>query len=64
MDKAKLDIENRLVPKGAEVTRHLKLPDEGKSPEWILAEMENMDRELGTQAHWRHGKLSGAVYRT
>lgn len=31
MDKAKLDIENKLVPKGAGVVRHLALPDEGKS---------------------------------
>jgi hypothetical protein len=63
MDKAKLDIENRLVPKGAEVARHLTLPAEGQSPQWILAEMEKMDGELGAHASWRHGKLSGAVYR-
>jgi len=64
MDKAKLDIENKLVPKGADVVRHLTLPAEGQAPEWILAEMERMDGELGAQATWRHGKLSGAVYRT
>jgi sphinganine-1-phosphate aldolase len=63
MDKARLDIENKLVPKGAEVARHLVLPTEGKSPEWILEEMDKMDVELGTRSNWRHGKLSGAVYR-
>jgi sphinganine-1-phosphate aldolase len=63
MEKAKLDIENRLVPKGADVTRHLALPERGQSPEWILAEMERMDSEMGPHATWRHGKLSGAVYR-
>ena len=63
MDKAKLDIENKLVPKGADVSRHLALPTEGKSIDWILAEMENMDREMGTHARWLSGKLSGAVYR-
>ncbi len=64
MDQAKLDIENKLVPKGAEVVRHLSLPEEGKSLEWILAEMEKMDTELEHRGDWRHGKLSGAVYRT
>jgi sphinganine-1-phosphate aldolase len=63
MDKARLDIENKLVPKGADVARHLILPAEGKSPEWILAEMDEMDVEMGTHTNWRHGKLSGAVYR-
>ncbi len=64
MDQAKLDIENKLVPKGAEVVRHLSLPEEGKSLEWILAEIEKMDTELEHRGDWRHGKLSGAVYRT
>ena len=63
MEKAKLDIENKLVPKGADVSRHLALPTEGKSIDWILAEMENMDREMGTHIGWSSGKLSGAVYR-
>lgn len=64
MNQAKLDIENKLVPKGAEIVRHLSLPDQGKTPEWILAEMDKMDVELGNNTNWRHGKLSGAVYRT
>ena len=64
MDKAKLDIENRLVPKGATVVRHLALPAEGKSFEWIIAEMDKMDEELGgKRGVWNEGKLSGAVYR-
>ena len=64
MDKAKLDIENKLVPKGADVVRHLALPTEGMSAEWILEEMEKMDVEMGTHVNWRNGKLSGAVYRS
>lgn len=63
MGKAKLDIENKLVPKGPNVVRHLALPDEGKSLEWILAEMEKMDNELDRTSDWRAGKVSGAVYR-
>lgn len=64
MEQARLDIENRLVPKGASVTRHLSLPSEGKSLAWILQEMDKMDVELGGSAEsWREGKLSGAVYR-
>ncbi|EGO00216.1 hypothetical protein SERLA73DRAFT_89122 [Serpula lacrymans var. lacrymans S7.3] len=62
MDKARLDIEDKLVPKGAEISRHLALPAEGKPPQWILDEMTKMDVELGSHADWRHGKLSGAVY--
>ena len=65
MGKAKLDVENKLVPKGPDVTRHLSLPEEGKSIEWILAEMDKMDSELnGKTGVWKEGKLSGAVYRT
>ncbi|KAJ3512940.1 hypothetical protein NLJ89_g3237 [Agrocybe chaxingu] len=63
MDQAKLDIENRLVPKGPNVVRHLVLPPEGKSADWILKEMEIMDGEMGGSTDtWRLGKLSGAVY--
>ncbi|KAJ7045863.1 pyridoxal phosphate-dependent transferase [Mycena alexandri] len=61
MDKAKLDIEKQLVPQGTDVTRHLTLPEEGQTPEWILAEMDKMDKEKST-ASWKLGKLSGAVY--
>jgi sphinganine-1-phosphate aldolase len=63
MGQAKLDIENKLVPKGATVTRHLTLPDKGRDADWILEEMTKMDEELNSHANWRHGKLSGAVYR-
>ncbi|KAG1861579.1 PLP-dependent transferase [Suillus subalutaceus] len=62
LDQARLDIEGKLVPQGVDVSRHLVLPDEGKSMGWILAEMEKMDGELGPHADWKHGKLSGAVY--
>jgi len=62
MDKAKLDIENKMLPKGADVIRHLAIPAEGKSAEWILEEMIKMDQEMGN-ASWKSGKLSGAVYR-
>ncbi|KAG6919363.1 hypothetical protein DXG01_006912 [Tephrocybe rancida] len=62
MNQAKLDIENKLVPKGADVVRHLSLPDQGKTPEWIFSQMDVMDTELGNKTNWRHGKLSGAVY--
>ena len=59
---ARLKIENLMVPKGPNVVRHLALPSEGKSPEWIQQEMNNMDNESGNP-DWRAGKLSGAVYR-
>jgi sphinganine-1-phosphate aldolase len=63
MDKARIDIENKLIPKGADVTRHLALPEQGQTPEWILAEMDTMDNEMGSGTSWKAGKLSGAVYR-
>ncbi|KAG6820278.1 hypothetical protein H0H93_002890 [Arthromyces matolae] len=62
MNKAKLDVENQLVPKGADVVRHLSLPDHGQSLEWILSQMDVMDNELNTHTNWRNGKVSGAVY--
>lgn len=63
MNQAKLDIEKKLVPQGADVVRHLSLPDKGQTPEWIFEEMRKMDTELSNES-WRLGKLSGAVYRT
>ncbi len=64
MDKAKLDIEKKLIPQGPNVIRHLSLPHDGKTLEWILEEMEVMDTEMGGQVDaWKQGKLSGAVYR-
>ena len=65
LSKSEKSIEDRLVPKGPDVVRHLALPAEGKSEEWILQEMENMDNEThGKQLAWKKGKLSGAVYRS
>jgi len=64
MGRAKLDIEKKFVPKGPSVVRHLSLPLEGKSLEWILDEMQVMDTEMGGLTNsWKQGKLSGAVYR-
>ncbi|THU94202.1 PLP-dependent transferase [Dendrothele bispora CBS 962.96] len=62
LGKAKLDIENQLVPKGPNVTRHLALPQEGQTLEWILAEMDTMDSEKKDHTDWRKGRISGAVY--
>ncbi|PFH53702.1 hypothetical protein AMATHDRAFT_54119 [Amanita thiersii Skay4041] len=61
LNKAKIQIEDKLVPKGADVVRHLTLPAQGKSLDWILAEMDKMDKEMG-DTNWRLGKISGAVY--
>lgn len=63
LNKAKLDIETKLVPQGEHVIRHLSLPEKGLSMQQILAEMEKMDTESSNSSDWRHGKLSGAVYR-
>lgn len=63
LDKVKVDIEDKLVPKDGEVTRYLALPAQGKSAEWIIEEMARMDKELGAHTDWRDGKISGAVYR-
>ncbi|KAI0358513.1 PLP-dependent transferase [Trametes cingulata] len=62
LDKARLNIEMKLVPQGPGVTRHLSLPEKGQDTEWILAEMAKMDEEAGSHVDWRSGKVSGAVY--
>ncbi|TFK53493.1 PLP-dependent transferase [Heliocybe sulcata] len=62
MAKAKIDIESKLVPQGPNVIRHLSLPSQGKTSDWIVQEMERMDAEMGNEVNWRNGKLSGAVY--
>ncbi len=61
--QARADIEKKLVPQGPNVVRHLALPSKGRSPEWILAEMDTMDAEMVGHADYHEGKLSGAVYR-
>lgn len=63
MDKAREKIQGQMIPKGPHVIRHLALPTEGCSLEWIEAEMNTMDSEMAGAASWRLGKLSGAVYR-
>jgi sphinganine-1-phosphate aldolase len=63
--KAKLDIEDSLLPKGKTVVRHLSLPSQGQSLDWVLEEMKSMDSEMGGNIKpWDKGKISGAVYRT
>jgi sphinganine-1-phosphate aldolase len=65
MVKARLDIEDKLLPKGMDVVRHLSLPSQGKSLDWVLEEMKTMDTEMGGHVEpWNQGKISGAVYRT
>ncbi|KAL7281568.1 hypothetical protein ACG7TL_004885 [Trametes sanguinea] len=60
--RARLEIEQKMVPQGPGVTRHLSLPEQGHDTEWILREMAKMDEESGSHVDWRNGKVSGAVY--
>ncbi|KAG9109088.1 hypothetical protein FRC07_008369 [Ceratobasidium sp. 392] len=62
MAKAKQDIESKLVASGPNVVRHLSLPLQGRTKEWIDAEMAKMDEESGGGNKWKLGKISGAVY--
>jgi len=62
MGFARVEIERSLMPKGKGVVRHLALPRNGCTLEWILDAMEQMDREAPSQTDYRDGKLSGAVY--
>jgi sphinganine-1-phosphate aldolase len=62
--KARQGIITKLVPQGENVTRHLSLPSQGQSAQWIVQEMEKMDAESESTGLWKQGKLSGAVYRT
>ena len=63
LDATRADIERQLVPQGKDVVRHLELPQQGCTLDWILDEMEHMDREGPSQTDYKDGKLSGAVYR-
>ncbi|OSD06936.1 PLP-dependent transferase [Trametes coccinea BRFM310] len=60
--RARLEIEQKMVPQGPGVTRHLSLPEQGHDTEWILREMAKMDEESGSHVDWRNGRVSGAVY--
>ena len=53
------EIEDKLVRKGPGVVRHLALPPEGKSPQWILDEMDKMDKEVGESGNWKAGWSPG-----
>lgn len=61
LDKARGEIESKLVPSGPAVVRHVALSGQGHSLEWIDSEMKAMDKEIG-DVNWKDGKLSGAVY--
>ncbi len=63
MDAARADIEQQILPQGKDVVRHLEIPKQGCTLEWILDAMEQMDREAPSRTDYRDGKLSGAVYR-
>lgn len=63
LGKAKVDLEHKMVPQGPGVTRHLSLPVQGQTPEWITSEMAHMDVEGGAHVDWKDGKISGAIYR-
>lgn len=63
MEFARIEIDQKLLPQGKDVVRHLALPKRGCTLEWILDSMEQMDQEAPSHADYREGKLSGAVYR-
>ncbi|KDQ21883.1 hypothetical protein BOTBODRAFT_26291 [Botryobasidium botryosum FD-172 SS1] len=58
---AAAEIEAKMVPSGPNIPRHIVLPAQGRTPEWILAEMDRMDAAM-SHTNYRDGKLSGAVY--
>ncbi|KAG1715776.1 hypothetical protein ID866_1400 [Astraeus odoratus] len=69
LSKVRHDIELKLMPQGEGISRHLALPPQGRSVQWILEEMDKMDEEAnrgkgenGNGVDWREGKISGAVY--
>ncbi|KAI0929962.1 hypothetical protein AcW1_008774 [Taiwanofungus camphoratus] len=62
LEKAKLHLEKSMVPQGPSVKRHLTLPQQGQSPEWIMEEMAKMDAESEGHSDWQAGRISGAVY--
>jgi len=64
LGKVRADIHMKLIPQGPKVVRHLALPQQGKSKEWIVEEMKRMDDESPRTDMWREGKVSGAIYRT
>jgi sphinganine-1-phosphate aldolase len=63
LNEVRADIEAKLVASGPGVTRHVELPAQGKTRDWIVAEMERMDTEISGHNDWKAGKVSGAVYR-
>jgi len=62
LDAARAEIDRLLMPQGKDVVRHLELPKQGCTLEWILDAMDQMDREAPSHTDYRDGKLSGAVY--
>ncbi|GAB7360358.1 hypothetical protein MBLNU230_g8316t1 [Neophaeotheca triangularis] len=58
--KALSELEEKLVPSGAEVTHYTALPAAGWGPEQIRAELQKMGDMKHTS--WETGRVSGAVY--
>jgi sphinganine-1-phosphate aldolase len=53
-------LEDKLVPKGPGITKHLALPTEGWTAEQVRAEIEKLAGMEHTR--WEDGRVSGAVY--
>ncbi|KAG8859610.1 hypothetical protein FRB91_007496 [Serendipita sp. 411] len=62
MARVRSDIRAKLIPQGPRVVRHLSLPPDGKSVDWIVGEMQRMDDESEKTDAWKDGKVSGAIY--
>lgn len=53
-------LENRLVPRGPDVTKYLTLPKEGWNADQVRAELDKLQGMDHTR--WEDGRVSGAVY--
>lgn len=53
-------LQDRLVPKGPGVTKHLTLPKDGLTVEQVRTELKSLSGMEHTR--WEDGRVSGAVY--
>ena len=61
MTAARLDMQSKIAAQDPTLSRNLVLPAQGKSGDWMAAELARM-KEMKAGSDWKNGRVSGAVY--
>lgn len=60
LDQATKDMQDKIAPAIPGRTRWLTLPENGKSADWLVDELDELKKLPASE--WQKGRVSGAVY--